>query len=34
MTFHMNYTPPAGAGNAENCVVHESKNNFLLSNGQ
>lgn len=34
MTFHMSYMPPAGAGNAENCVVRESKNNFLLSNGQ
>lgn len=34
MTFHMSYMPPAGAGDAENCVVHESKNNFLLSNGQ
>ena len=34
MTSHMNYMPPADAGNAENCVAHASKNNFLLSNGQ
>lgn len=30
MTSHMNYMAPAGAGNAENCVVHESKTIFCL----